>query len=190
MNNGLEGLFSSPVYFAILTDEQQESIRKEMDSAVQSIEWVTPDRWHTHKLSTKTFDENDIDKYNMTNFDSIMKKHLEIYCNTIGFVMRPFTVKSWFSRFDKGEFGHTHTHNSTDISGVYYHDTNGQDGDLFFEPHAAIKSSLCYNSNRWYHKPQRGKILLFPGWLEHGIEMNRTDNTRISFAFNISFERT
>ena len=40
----------------------------------------------------------------------------------------------------------------------------------------------------WEHKPEVGKILLFPGWLKHGINTNNTDNIRISLSFNICFK--
>ena len=79
------------------------------------------------------------------------------------------------------------------ISGVYYYKTNGDDGDIFFEcPVPTIGSSFCYFNNycnRWIHKPEEGKILLFPSWLKHGISKNETDETRISISFNLYFDR-
>jgi uncharacterized protein (TIGR02466 family) len=34
-------------------------------------------------------------------------------------------------------------------------------------------------------KPAVGKLLLFPGWLEHSVEKNKTDDIRISISFNL-----
>ena len=38
------------------------------------------------------------------------------------------------------------------------------------------------------HEPMEGKLIIFPGWLLHGVRQNSTDNTRISLSFNITFK--
>ena len=94
-------------------------------------------------------------------------------------------MKSWFSKFENGDFGHIHSHLPWDISGCYYFKTQHDDGKIFFEdpkPHR-----LLFLSSRWEHKPIEGKMLLFPSWLQHGIHRNLTKNTRVSFSFNIFF---
>jgi ectoine hydroxylase-related dioxygenase (phytanoyl-CoA dioxygenase family) len=30
-----------------------------------------------------------------------------------------------------------------------------------------------------------GKLLLFPGWLQHSVKKNKTDDLRISISFNL-----
>ena len=64
--------------------------------------------------------------------------------------------------------------------------------DLFFEsPVPNMGGSLVYNglANRQEFKPEVGRIVLFPGWLQHGIMTNSTDDTRISLSFNVIFDR-
>ena len=34
-------------------------------------------------------------------------------------------------------------------------------------------------------KPEEGRMYVFPGWLEHGVEENQSDEDRISIAFNV-----
>ena len=34
-----------------------------------------------------------------------------------------------------------------------------------------------------------GTLLLFPGWLKHGIRPNKTDVPRVSLSFDIIFDR-
>ena len=38
--------------------------------------------------------------------------------------------------------------------------------------------------------PEKGKLVLFPSWIYHGVRPNDTDDTRISLSFNakISFQ--
>ena len=70
-------------------------------------------------------------------------------------------------------------------------DTNGEDGNLFFVcPTPGLMASLCFLKDPiWEHKPEVGKIMLWPGCLQHGVHENLTDHTRIALAFNIVFQR-
>ena len=36
---------------------------------------------------------------------------------------------------------------------------------------------------------KQGGLILFPGWLKHGINMNNSDEERISVSFDITFNR-
>ena len=36
--------------------------------------------------------------------------------------------------------------------------------------------------------PTEGELILFPGWLDHGVQTNDTDDERVSVSFNIRFE--
>ena len=33
--------------------------------------------------------------------------------------------------------------------------------------------------------PEEGRMYVFPGWLEHGVEENKSDQDRVSIAFNV-----
>ena len=34
-------------------------------------------------------------------------------------------------------------------------------------------------------RPEEGRIYIFPGWLEHGVEENKSDQDRVSISFNV-----
>ena len=51
-------------------------------------------------------------------------------------------VESWMTKTIKGRCAREHCHGGADISGVYYLDTNGKDGNLIF---TNINSNLCCN---------------------------------------------
>ena len=78
------------------------------------------------------------------------------------------------SAFKKGNYAHVHNHGLSDVSGVYYYKTTGSDGDFF------LCSPNPYSKDRLAIEPVEGKLLMFPGWLEHGVMTNSTDNIRIS----------
>jgi ectoine hydroxylase-related dioxygenase (phytanoyl-CoA dioxygenase family) len=33
--------------------------------------------------------------------------------------------------------------------------------------------------------PEEGRLYVFPGWLEHGVDVNRSDRDRVSISFNV-----
>ena len=125
--------------------------------------------------------------------ESIRKEidnHVREYCAELEWEFREYWMESWFTRYKKGDYSDVHRHGDSDISGVYFYKTNGHDGDLFFlSPTAPLSIAKCYHQNglKISHQPQEGKMILFPGWLQHGVNVNNTDNIRMSLAFNIRF---
>ena len=43
-----------------------------------------------------------------------------------------------------------------------------------------------YNGYEYHYiEPREGQIIFFPCWLEHDVESSKTDDERISIAFNV-----
>ena len=160
---------------------------------IDRVDFNMKNNWSaTHYLSTDFVGEfNIIKELGLHKIKKEIDKHVRNYCDELGFEMQEYKMESWFSKFEKGNYAHIHNHGITDISGVYYYKTNGEDGRLFFKsPNKNLETSKCYIklSGRRKYKPREGDIVLFPGWLDHGVETNSTDNIRISLAFNILFQ--
>jgi len=188
----IESLFASPIYFNKVNNFLE--IQSEITECIDNMEFSMKDEWgKTHFVSDDSFSENFIGKYNLNNFSNELRIHLTEYCSAIDFNMRDYKIRSsWLSVFNNGNYGQIHSHGTVDMAGVYYYKTNGEDGDIFFESsNLNLESSLCYYNlaERWKHKPIEGKILLFPGWMKHGIMTNTTEDSRISLSFNIQFTR-
>ena len=188
----IESLFSSPIYFNKVNNFLD--IQTEITECIDNMEFSMKDEWgKTHFVSDDSFSEDFIGKYNLNNFSNELRIHLTEYCSSLNFNMREYKIRSsWLSLFNKGNYGQIHSHGPVDMSGVYYYKTNEEDGDIFFESsNLNLESSLCYYklAERWKHKPIEGKILLFPGWMKHGIMTNTTEDSRISLSFNIQFIR-
>jgi uncharacterized protein (TIGR02466 family) len=188
----IENLFPTPIYSCFL--ENQKEVQSDIANALIDIQYDDAD--HYNQLGTifeTTPASNDIiAEKQMTNVDQAIDRHVKQYCDEIGFRAGVYTRTSWITKTSLG--GHTliHTHGTADISGVYYFQTTGNDGDIFFiSPVTTAISSLCYQKyiERKSHRPEVGKLLLFPGWLEHGVKTNTVDSDRIVLAFSISFAR-
>lgn len=86
-----------------------------------------------------------------------------------------------------------HNHAPNHISGVYYVQVPAQSGDIKFfddrklrdvcEPGAVRDSALAYSS--YTFRPSAGLMFLFPGWLDHLVGQNKSEQDRISISFNI-----
>ena len=190
----IQHLYPTPVYYDIIKNSQV--INYHIDKVIDKVDFKMKDNWgSTHYLSTdftKGGRCNVIKDFGLYKVKEGIDKHLREYCDELKFGMRQYEVYSWFSKFEKGNYAHIHNHGFADISGAYYYKTNGEDGDFFFEsPNPHLGTSKCYGDKwgeRRVFKPLKGKIIMFPGWLKHGVTTNMTDNTRISLAFNIIFK--
>ena len=192
MSYVIENLFPTPIYSCIL--ENRDNVQSEISHALLDI---TYDDSYNYNNGGKTFETTDptsdiIIQKQLTNLEQAIDYHLKKYCNELGFETRQYRRTAWIVKNSAGGHTMSHTHGEYDIAGVYYFQTNEADGEIYFEsPVSSALSSLCYQrcAERYQHTPVAGKLLLFPGWLAHGVKTNTTDTDRISVAFSIGFVR-
>mgnify|MGYP006282474771 CR=1 FL=1 len=99
----------------------------------------------------------------------------------------------WLTKTVQGKHAIEHSHGDSDISGVYYIQTNNQDGNIYFrspvKPHDSANSCYSHLTNTNVSiTPEVGKLMMFPGWLRHGVRTNETMHDRVSISFNINIE--
>jgi uncharacterized protein (TIGR02466 family) len=149
----------------------------------------------SHSLSDPTFTSNLIEDINLTHLEAEIKKQVTNYLLQLGHrqIQNFRIVASWMTHTAPNEYTPVHDHASADLSGVYYIKTNGNDGDIFFmDPNPAMNATYCFSTlpKRYAHNPVEGKMIIFPGWLLHGVNSNQTEDVRISISFNILFDRS
>ena len=195
----LDALYSTPIYSDYI--ENEKLVSDEIDAAIQKINFSHREDWGiTHLLSDSNFKENLIEKYNLKNLkneiDVMLKQYLKglfkLPENFEGELGDYFISHSWIAMFEKGHYGHIHSHGEADIAGVYYHKKPKGTSDLFFTcPVPGLEESIV--TQKWGQrtdvKAPQGAMLLFPGWLKHGIQSNPLEEKRISVSFNIVFNR-
>jgi len=123
------------------------------------------------------------------NFLKVDDTHLEWYLQN-----------SWVNKHEKGDWGQSHFHANSLISGVLYLRTNEKSGNIIFEsptnhrPIFPVSCNLPFseltidNCNLYSLEPKNGMIILFPSSLLHGIKANISDMDRYSMAFNFHIE--
>ena len=88
-----------------------------------------------------------------------------------------------------------HGHPNNFLSGVYYVQTNeGADTINFHDPRSQteiikppVTALTAENTDQVVVKVSNGTMLIFPAWLAHSVDANRSGETRISIGFNIMF---
>ena len=87
-----------------------------------------------------------------------------------------------------------HIHSNNYISAAYYIKAPKNCGDIvFYDPRFAatyrypkISKTNKLNSNIVSFQPKEGMLVLFPSYLQHSVNVNKTDEERIVISFNIN----
>lgn len=102
---------------------------------------------------------------------------------------------SWITNTGVGEKSQSHNHKNSFYSGVYYFDEIYDEniGDLWFEnplnDHTSFAVNFTdvnyFNARNLMITPEPKKLILFPSYLKHSINMNLSKKNRKSLAFNL-----
>ncbi len=101
----------------------------------------------------------------------------------------------WVNVSAPGAGHRVHDHPNNYLSGVYYARTRqGANTINFLDPRrqaAIIRSPIteltAENTEQVVVSVKDGVLLMFPAWLQHSVDPNRSDRVRISVGFNIMF---
>jgi len=179
--------FSVPVYIDNVTEQEQFEIEVELNQA--NFDFKSGEEYGLESdalltdIGSNIFQSDQVVKLKEV-FEQHLQKYLEDVQSTVTDVK---VVASWLTKTLKGQSIAPHSHRDKDISGVYYVNTNGEDGDLIlYSPNPVIDNTKFINSgNMLTIKPKPGQIVFFPSWLLHSTTKNNTDNVRISLAADL-----
>jgi uncharacterized protein (TIGR02466 family) len=186
--------FPTPIWHFILDDYQQlndtllEEIRSEQQQDPKGEKWSNILGWHSASNLqqresfagfTQIVGENTLEVANCLHWD-LQKISLEI-------------KSCWAIVNGKMASNSVHNHPNSILSGVYYLQAPENSGVISFadpRPAAQMLVPPIVEYSLWTlpkisYKPQAGTMLLFPSWLLHGVEMNLSEELRISLSFNI-----
>jgi len=98
----------------------------------------------------------------------------------------------WFNINRRGCMNASHTHPKSVLSGVFYINTNEQDGNIVFERSdnaelylpEGLNNGNFYTSQTIEYKPSVNTLYIFGSWMRHWVKPNNTNSNRISVSFN------
>ena len=108
--------------------------------------------------------------------------------------MRQVITEAWININGKGHFNYSHDHPGSLFSAVYYVKGGPDKGELELKtPITAhtytissemVGSFNAFTGHAMVIPPITGDLVIFPSWLLHRVNMSRSDEERISIAFN------
>lgn len=103
-------------------------------------------------------------------------------------------LQAWVNISPPGASNKLHYHANCHFSGVYYISLKAPEcGSIYFRDPRVASRMLSYPSHQPTEfttdevrmRPEEGRMYVFPGWLEHGVEVNQSDQDRVSISFNV-----
>ena len=137
----------------------------------------------------------------LKNSHSIIKETKDIIAKVITqfaetiYVRKPFTVsfdEPWLNVNRENHSNKTHTHPGCDLSLTYYCEVPVNSGKIVFENpvlHQRTTSIFYEKKDVWNSEyinlvPQKYTLIIFPSYLPHFVEPNKSNKPRISLACN------
>ena len=101
----------------------------------------------------------------------------------------------WANANAPGAGHRVHNHPNNYLSGVYYVRTHeGADSISFLDPRPQtgifrppVTELTADNTEQVVLTIKDGMLLVFPAWLQHGVDPSRSDRLRVSLGFNVMF---
>jgi uncharacterized protein (TIGR02466 family) len=193
----LKDIFPIQIYEA--TFENYSSIKNSLVN--QILPFFSDKEQHSHKLFLNGYSISEKVKdlhtrINAPELIDFVNLHLQEYWIQSGFtkLLKPYILHSWANVVPPGGSLHLHNHNPNVIAGVFYVNANNNHGNLQLEnPLNLLLGRLPWdrtNSSPINFEQEiavdDGKLIMFPGWLNHRTPPNRDSTDRIVMGFNFA----
>lgn len=94
-------------------------------------------------------------------------------------------VSMWGMINGKGHYNTKHTHPPCFLSGAYYVKLTEDNSFLTFHDPLAVRKHESLYIDKTDIMVKEGDLLIFPGWLEHSVAENTSNEERIVLSFNL-----
>ena len=198
--NQILKLFSQPVFRFKLEDHK--NINSDLLKYIYDLQKTNPlgvkksniNGWHS-----KSFDLTDPN--NPPNiFFKLINNHIQNVFKNYGWIYNESKVKCtsmWAIINKKNSFNIEHTHSNNYLSAAYYVKAPINCGNFKASNPNIINRNIYpkaekateLNSNTVTIKVDEGDLLIFPAYLPHSVEENKSDEDRVIISFNLDILR-
>lgn len=114
----------------------------------------------------------------------------------LGYSKKGFYIKeSWINRYPPNAYIETHNHAPMALSASFYLQKPEKSGEILFEnpistllKYQPYEFSEISNYVNWFHESisvEEGDLVIFPNYLDHKTEINKSGSDRFIIGFNI-----
>ena len=187
--------FSTPIWVSLIPN--YEELNTKLYEYIQKLQVKNPDGitksnllgWHSEDFDL----DSDVPKYFINSISSSLNEAFQ----DMGWDVNNQEVKitsMWSIINKKNASNSRHIHSNNYISAAYYVKAPEKCGDIVFhDPRSVttfrypkISKQNKLNSNIFTIQPKEGLLALFPSYLYHSVDLNRSDEERIVISFNIN----
>jgi len=187
--------FSTPIWTSIIPS--YEEVNDRMHKYIKSLQSENPDGISKSNLLGWHSPDFDLEKEEPRYFINSISNSLNTVFNDMGWNLKDQKTKitSMWSIINKRDASNArHIHSNNYISSAYYVKAPQNCGDIVFHDprsvttfrHPLISKPNNLNTNVFTVQPKEGLLVLFPSYLYHSVDLNRTDEERIVISFNIN----
>lgn len=187
VNSEVLELFPTPLYVGKLDDGVTDA----------EFEFVNNDALYTFSKdnpgeNTGTHHNHVLNFPELSRIKNFIQEHLDFYAENIMCVENKIhPTISWLNKNKQGTSHYRHYHVNSIISGVFYftdepapitfhNEKNFSFNPLKWDPFRYNQ----FNSTKSDAQVQKNILLLFPSFVEHSVQPNRSNDPRISLSFN------
>ena len=137
----------------------------------------------------------------LDNMYQVAEKHINELCRRY-FLMNENLMMSygWFNSNMNGDYNCDHTHPGAVLAAVYYLKQKPDQGGIRFSRHENFSFGVHtmlpnYMETPYIHNqfkssmvyvPKEYELIVFPAWLSHSVETNKTEEERLNIAMNFA----
>ena len=191
-----------PVPFLILDaapavrEATHDKVMKYLASA-GARENVTPAPYESVHTTYYRDDTSILHDASLTELEAFVLEAGREFISGLGLAAIPMRFeRAWINVFQPGAQEGQHSHDGSLLSATYYVAAPKNCGDLAFpDPVSERRAHRAFTRTSGEHfllapevtfEPQAGRLIMFESWAPHSIHCNKSDEARISLAFNLT----
>jgi len=194
-NSEIHLAFSTPIWTSIIPN--YEEINNRMYNYIKFLKSKNPEGIAKSNLLGWHSSYFDLEKDDPRYFVNSITGSLNVVFKDMGWNLKDQETKitsMWSIINKKNASNERHIHSNNYISAAYYVKAPNNCGDIVFHDprseatfrHPKISKLNRLNSNVFMIEPKAGLLVLFPSYLYHSVDLNKTDEERIVISFNIN----
>lgn len=184
--------FQMPIYHSIIDEGSFTKIQKDVGLYIKNNKDKFKESWN---CNTKTSFYEKTTPFQSFILEDQIKKHTNIYLKSWGFKVETTLKISnyWINIAEQNNFQESHHHIDSQtlnniFSGVLYLNIPENSGNIIFTN--PVFPSNLFPPNQSFPpgykiSPEEKQIIIFPSWLNHNVETNKSPTPRISLSWNI-----
>lgn len=193
-------LFATPIYKSKVSTDSFEQLQSFIVDCISKIDPTKVSPYaRGNSISLGGINDNLHSEEVFQPLVNEIVPHIQAYWKELTYsqYLVPVIKDMWANiNYQGGKTG-IHNHGTFPMSGCIYVNKPIEDmGSIFFiDPRELIISQQPYDMKNWGSICQSsvetttGDIILFPGWLKHGVEENKTLTPRVVVGFNMMFKK-